>query len=135
MSQSSPRIQQARTFLSVGRHDVTVASIRPLLQQFSGATDRVPQFSRTGLPLFTVSFRNESGVSRSFVAVGPAINASGNPTTWGLLLAASGSAENAKPTDLIGRQCSIAVRVDRRGHLYACDWQPHGYADDGEVPA
>ena len=135
MPQLSPRVQQARTFLSVGRHDVTVASIRPLLQQFSGATDRVPQFSKNSLPLYTVTFRTESGISRSFIPVGPASTASGNMTTWGLLLAATGSVDNASPSDLIGRQCSVDVRVDRRGHLFATDWRPHGFVDDVEVSA
>ena len=135
MSQLSPRDQQARVFLNVGRHDVIVATIRPLLQQFSGATDRVQQFSKNSSPLYTVTFRNEAGVSRSFIAVGPASNASGNLTTWGLLLAATGSADNAKPCDLVGRQCSVDVRIDRRGHLYATDWKSHGCFDSAEVSA
>ena len=135
MSQFTSRIQQARVFLNVGRHNVVISSIRPLLQQSSGATDRVQQFSKNSLPLYTVSFQNRSGMSRSFIAVGPASTANDNSTTWGLLLAATGSADNAKPCDLVGRQLSVDVRIDRRGHLYATDWRPHGFVDDVEVSA
>ena len=133
MSQSTSRVKKTRVFLNVGRHNVEVASIRPLLQKFSGATNRVPQFSKMGLPLYTVTFQNENGISRSFIAVGPAHNASGNATTWGLLLAVTCSADNAKPSDLVGQHCNVDVRVDRRGHLFAMDWQPHGFVGSAKV--